>query len=111
MPNARTKVAAAAAAAIIMTITMITTTTMMNPPFRPRINERGRLWSRLSRYCLCYRYRYFLIISFPSKGGIEGREGGNGNGSNTVMDERSVTMDMTDAPCLVNGDDLMECNV
>ena len=86
---------------------MILTTTTMTPPFRPRINQQGRLWSRLCCYCICCRYRYFPIISFPSEGGIEGIKGGDGDGSNAVMDKMSVMMDVMDAPCLVNGEYFM----
>ena len=42
--------------------------------------------------------------------GIEGSEGGGGDGSNAVMDDISVMMDMMDAPCLVNDYDLLFCN-
>ena len=48
---------------------------------------------------------------FPSEGGIEGSEGGGGDGSNAVMDEVSFIMDVMDAPYLVNYGDLMLCNV
>ena len=46
-----------------------------------------------------------------SEGGIEGSNGGGGDGSNAVMDELSVMMDVMGVPCLVNYYDLLLCNV
>ena len=46
-----------------------------------------------------------------SKGGIEVSEGGGGDGSNVVIYEMSVMMDVMYDPCIVNDDHLLLCNV
>ena len=51
------------------------------------------------------------VMDEGREGGIEGSEGGGGDGSNAVMDEVSFIMDVMDAPYLVNYGDLMLCNV
>ena len=51
------------------------------------------------------------VMDEGREGGIEGSEGGGGDGSNAVMDEISVTMNVMNAPCIVNDDDLLLCNV